>query len=179
VLARESLRLQQAFEAERIPVMIVKGIPVAILAYGELGLKESIDIDLLVPPGAAVEARKVLLGLGYDISLDDLAADEFERFARHAVESGFVHSRSGLKVDLHWRLATSRRLLRNVDAEGPAQTVTIPGGSLRTLADDALFAYLSLHGALHNWGRLKWAADLAAFLARRSEAEIADLYEAA
>jgi len=32
---------------------------------------------------------------------------------------------------------------------------------LRTLGDDAVFAYLCVHGAGHLWARLKWLADVA------------------
>jgi hypothetical protein len=126
-----------------------------------------------------VTARELLVGRGYDISLDNLSADEFARFAEHAAESGFVHARSGLKVDLHWRLLTSNRILAGIGAQGPEQSVAIPGGALRTLGDEALVTYLSVHGALHNWSRLKWLADLGAILAQRSASEIARLYDAA
>jgi hypothetical protein len=159
--------------------MIVKGVPLAILAYGEPGMKESSDIDLLVNPGTADEARRLLIEHGYEVSLDKLTSRQFERHVQHSTEAGFFNPRTGVKVDLHWRLVANGKLLSNVTAEGPAQQVAVPGGSLRTLSDDALFAYLCLHGALHNWSRLKWLADLGAFLSQRSGAEIVALYDAA
>jgi hypothetical protein len=159
--------------------MIVKGVPLAILAYGEPGMKESADIDLLVTPETASEARRLLIEHGYEVSLDKLTSQQFERHVQHTTEAGFFNARVGVKVDLHWRLVANDKLLRGVTADGPAQYVALPGGSLRTLSNDALFAYLCLHGALHNWGRLKWLADLGAFLNRRTEAEIASLYDAA
>ena len=43
-------------------------------------------------------------------------------------------------------------------------------GSLRTLGDAELFAYLCVHGASHCWFRLKWLADLNAWLAGQARA---------
>jgi hypothetical protein len=40
-LARESIRLQRAFDEAGLPALIVKGAPMAMLAYGDLGRKES------------------------------------------------------------------------------------------------------------------------------------------
>ena len=40
-MARESIRLQHALTAAGLPALVIKGSPLAVLAYGELGLKES------------------------------------------------------------------------------------------------------------------------------------------
>jgi hypothetical protein len=159
--------------------MIVKGAPLAMLVYGDPGMKEAADIDVLVSPQTAMEARGVLREMGYDISLEKLTDSQFARYVRHSKEASFFNPRIGVKVDLHWRLVTNKTLLRGVCVNGPAQYVDVPGGSLRTLSDEALFAYLCVHGGLHNWNRLKWLADLGAFLGRRTKVEVASLYEAA
>src|SRR6202008_1164170 len=60
------------------------------------------------------------------------------------------------------------------------QMVSITDGiALPTLANDELFAYLCVHGASSAWFRLKWVADLAAFLGGRSPEEIARLHDRA
>jgi len=177
-MARESVRLQQAFDADGIASMVVKGSPLAMLAYGELGVKESVDIDLLVGPDTLAVARRLLLDLGYQMR-PPMTEDEFVRFAEHDKEAIFYLGGSGIKVELHWRLVTPRQFLRGVDVRGPAQSVSFSGGVLRTLADEPLFAFLCLHGAFHNWSRLKWLADVGAFIGTRSQDEVEHLYAAA
>src|SRR3954447_9737134 len=49
VQAAEAARLQSLFDEESLPVLFVKGASLAILAYGNLGLRESKDLDLVVP----------------------------------------------------------------------------------------------------------------------------------
>lgn len=175
-LARESLRLQRAFDVAGLDALVLKGVPLGILAYGELAMKESWDIDMLVAPEAAVEAMRLLEGLGYTGSLAHLDSHQLAGFMRHAKEAEFFHPGTGITAELHWGLADNPRLLRGVGVKSDAQAVAMPGGQLRTLADNELFAYLAVHGAMHNWSRLKWLADLGALLARRSRGEISELY---
>ena len=54
--AAETARLQGAFDAAGIPVIVLKGVALAQLAYGSLTLKHSKDIDL---PRAARERENV------------------------------------------------------------------------------------------------------------------------
>jgi hypothetical protein len=178
-MTRESLRLQRAFEAQGLPLLVVKGAPLAILAYGELGLKESSDIDLLVSPDAVPTAKRLLGELGYESELDHLAPRQFGEVVRHSKELAFVHRESRILTELHWDLVDNRRLLRGVGVDGPTQVVGVKGGALRTLAVEELFAYLCVHGGAHNWARLKWLADVGAFVGRRSPAEIEQLFASA
>jgi hypothetical protein len=178
VLARESVRLQRAFDGEGIVSMIVKGTPLAMLAYGEIGLKEAADIDLLVSAEDVLKARHLLLQLGG--RMDPLLTEgEFARFVEHDKEAVFVFDDLRVTVELHWRLVTHRTLLRGVDAHGPEQFVNFPGGTLRTLADEPLFAFLCLHGGFHNWSRLKWLVDVSAFLAGRPAEQVEHLHRTA
>ena len=175
-MARESLLLQRDFEQAGLPVMVIKGAPLALLAYGQLGMKEAWDIDILTSPDAALEGARLLAERGYRNAVGHLDSRQLEAYVRFSKEAEFRHPVSGLTVELHWRLVDHRRLLQGVDANGPSQQVQTPGGTLRTLSDEQLFAYLCLHGTGHNWNRLKWLADLGAWLADRDEAELARLH---
>ena len=48
-MAAEALRLQRLFDEADLPVLFVKGTSLAVLAFGNLGLRSGQDIDLLVP----------------------------------------------------------------------------------------------------------------------------------
>src|SRR5690606_18055592 len=61
----------------------------------------------------------------------------------------------------------------------PARVQLTPGAAVWTLAPEAAFLYLCLHGAQHAWSRLKWLADVAALVAKLDEAELTRRYAAA
>lgn len=176
-MAREATRLQEAFDAANCPALFVKGASLAMLAYGDPALKWAWDIDLLTTPGAAAHGRTILESLGYAlVEPAALDARKFQLFLGLGKECIFVHPETRIAVELHWKLVDNPYLLRGTDALSPARTVEIGGRALRTLEDDALLAYLLVHGTRHAWSRLKWLADVAALLARYPVEAIEPLY---
>lgn len=179
-MARETLRLNKAFGEAGLAPLFVKGSTLALIAYGELGMKQSWDIDLLVRPAGVIAGRRLLEQLGYALiepeGLDDL---RFARFAALGKEAVFHNAALGITVELHWRLVDNPRLLAGIGEAPPVQQVAIGGEAVATLADEALFAYLCAHGTAHGWSRLKWLADVAAFLARPGAPAVEPLYRAA
>ena len=179
VLARESLNLQAAFDSDGIEAILVKGTALAVLLHADIGLKESWDIDLLVPPEQVDAACNLLNRLGYELSVPSgFSAEAFGRFQTVAKECVFVHHERQIYLELHWQLVDNPHELRGLNRRH-TQRVALAGGHLRTLADPELFAYLTVHGTHHGWSRLKWIVDVAAFLRGRSLEDIARLRDQA
>lgn len=180
VMARESVRLQSVFDAAGLSVLLLKGSVVGVLAYGDPCMKESWDIDVLISQDRIADGHKLLIGLGYTLQNPaGFSLDELERFARYAIEAVYVNRESGLAVELHWRLSRNQRLLPAVTVRSASQGVRVAGAELRTLSDELLFAYLCAHGTKHGWARMKWLADLNAFISARDEDTVERLYRAA
>lgn len=178
-MAAETLRLQTAFDEADLPAIILKGASLAALAYGTLAIKESWDIDLLVARENALAGRDLLQRLGYvPISPSGFSDEKFLRHVVHCKEAVFAHPQLRTAVELHWSLVDNPHVLAPPDLEA-VQSVSIGDGQVRTLADEALYAYLCVHGCNHSWSRLKWLADVAAYLARRSPDERMRLHQAA
>ena len=184
--AAASVALARALDARSIPNAILKGAPLALLAYGGLTRKHAWDIDLLVEPSRFPDAAAILREQGFrpSFAFHDAAlagrtvdGDELLAWAARAKETIWHREADGAVVELHTRLTDSPGLLAGVDARSPLQRVTVDGlGELPTLADPELYAYLAVHGASHGWERLKWLADLCAFLAGRDEAALRSLH---
>jgi len=167
----ESVRLQTTLNNLDIPNLFVKGIPLAQLAYGGLSVKHSWDIDLLVTPKTVTRAIAALMELGYFASppLPSETDPRYQHWIKYSREYIFTHKTKNLPVELHWRLTDNEHFLQGVSAETGGQIVIVPGENpLRTLNDDDLFSYLSIHGAFHGWARLKWLADVAALISGES-----------
>lgn len=178
-LAREAIGLQRAFDAAGTSAFFVKGSALAQLAYGDLGKKHSWDIDLVTTPGEAVRARGLLQEAGYELTHPVLNDAQFARYAAFEKESTFSSTARSVSVDLHWRLSDNEALLAGIGADARTQEVRLGAGVVRTLADEPLFAYLCVHGTVHGWARLKWLADVAAFLSRWPEAEVSRFHDVA
>ena len=164
-LAGETIRLQCAFQKAGIAMVVLKGVVVEMLAYGQLGMKMSCDIDLLVDSNEHEEVRGVLATLGYRAVYDEKQCAAIGDLAH---EMSFLHA-NGIEIDVHTRLCSNPKMLSGIDATGPTQAVALAGGTVTALADGPLFAFLCFHGAKHQWSRLKWLADLNAFASARRD----------
>lgn len=177
VMAAESLALKRAFEDAGIKLLFVKGLTLSMLAYGNLSVKKSWDVDLLIAPKDLETAAALLESCGYALSLPANGRSRLAPWHELSKESIWQHAGKGLTVELHTSLTDRPFELRGVDVAGSCQEVDIGGSrTLPTLGPDALFAYLPAHGASSAWFRLKWIADFAALLGRADAAEIDRLH---
>ncbi len=175
----ESARLRRLLAERGIECVFLKGVALAALAYGMLGVKQAWDIDLLVSSDEAASAAELLRQAGYRRSIpgSEVPDELFQQWITNSKESLWIHEKSGMVVELHTALVDNPSLLAGVSARSDLQLVRIGSGiELPTLRTDELFAYLCVHGATHAWARLKWLADVAALLRKAGPEETERLY---
>ena len=167
-MAREVMRVQRLFDDSDLPVLFVKGPALAVLAFGNVGLRSGQDIDLLVPYEALPAATAVILRAGYR-RFDpppNISDAQLRLVMPLRKDLGFLHRATGLRIELHWRLFLNPHAMTESSFMAASRVVPLSGAAgVRTLGEHDLFAYLCMHGALHWWNRLKWLADVNALLA--------------
>jgi hypothetical protein len=166
----ESLKLQRMFEHADLPVAFVKGVSLAMLAYGNLGIRHSRDLDVLVAPHSIMAATTILERAGYQLYEPPATFDEakLRTWLLRCKELRYVHKENGCQVELHARLFDNPRLMDMTAAMSSLRMVQFAkAGGLLTFGTEDLFSYLCAHGAVHYWFRLKWLADIGAILAQQ------------
>ena len=173
-MALECGRLNQAFGRASLPHLFVKGQTLGALAWGNPLLKQQLDIDLLVSPGAIGKAARLLDGLGYVQREPEPSVDPAD-WHRSRKESQW-QSDDGMLLDLHSRLGDNRRLMPTATATVTPLMVEVASGiRLPTLPERLLLPYLAVHGASSAWFRLKWLADFAALTVRIEPRELDEI----
>jgi hypothetical protein len=181
-MARESLRIQHLFDEAHLPVLFVKGATLAVLAFGDIGLRASEDIDLLVTRETLPAATALLLRAGYRRynPPPNIGDSQLRLMMPLRKDFGFVHEATGFRVELHWRLFLNRFAMTETSIMAASRIVSLTGvEGVRTLGEEDLFSYLCMHGALHWWNRVKWIADINALLASIPEDGVKRLVHAA
>ena len=155
------ITVTRRLEEAGVPTLPHKGPVLALAAYGELGLRECADLDVLVPGDKLADALQALALAGYerDADLAWLSADALRRW------TGEVGCRSpqGLTVDLHWRFTPPHYPLQ-LDPKWlwpHVRPLRLAGAELPALGPEAHFLVLAVHGAKHAWSGLGWVTDLA------------------
>src|ERR1700733_10013092 len=105
-LAAEAVRLQQLFAEANLPVAFIKGVSLAKLAYGDLGIRHSKDLDLLVAPESFPAAAVLVEHAGYRRVAPAAEISDARLRLLMGIRKDFtyVHEHSHSQVELHWRL---------------------------------------------------------------------------
>jgi hypothetical protein len=171
-------RVADALAAADIQVIVLKGPALAAALYGAVGRRHFTDLDLLIPPAAAVRAVETLVALGYraapPLGHDAPARSEAapplpgpaeqrsaaELRVRHEVR--LLHAARGVAVELHVALApTWFGRLHDLDGcRERARPLPVGGRPVLDLADEDKVLHLAIHGSGHAWVRLQWLCDL-------------------
>jgi hypothetical protein len=165
--ASELSRVEQHFENRQIPVIAYKGPVLAESAYGDIGLRNFSDLDLLISSSDLLRAKSALSEIGYRPSQEFPPA--IERFSlRTGYERSFDCGAGKNLLEVQWSLLPrfyavdfdSADFAFN-DLMARAKPVEICGRTIRALSPEDSLLALSIHAAKHLWTRLIWIADIA------------------
>ncbi len=164
-LAAELLKLLRAFSSRGIPVVPFKGPIAALSLYGDLALRQFIDLDLLIRRADILSARKVLIEYALVPQFDITEREELIYFDFRS-EDAFSSPDKDLMVDLHCAL-TPRHFSASLDWDRFArrlQPMPLGDTQVLTFSREDLLLLLCIHGAKDMWERLILVADIAEIL---------------
>ncbi len=167
IFARELIRISDCMDGLAVDVMPYKGVVLAETVYGDMALRQSGDIDLLIRVRDFPRIREAVRGLGY-MPHSPLSSREEEAYLRTGYEYTFDSPAGPNLLELQWALQP-RFYAVDMDMDGLFQRsvqVTIAGRSMKTLSVEDLILVLSLHAAKHAWARLIWLCDIARIMSR-------------
>jgi Uncharacterised nucleotidyltransferase len=150
------------FNHAAIPVMPLKGQILSLELYGDVGLRETLDIDLEVPREDLAGAQNCLVSKDWHLeeTFFPMSPRQWDSFLHNEQHINFIHNQTGRMLELHWRNqweapdATRARWARSVPS-------TWQGCSIQAMNPSDMTLYLCCHGGLHEWFRAKWLGDLA------------------
>jgi hypothetical protein len=185
MLLRELSQILGRLSTENIPAAPFKGPVLARHVYGDVALRHSGDLDLLVRRSDIVRAKALFDQLGYE-SIYPTSTPREQRYLKKLSSAAYVeylqsHSEHHLlradgqvTVDLHWDLAPrdfSAPVAQDElwswlasDCGGIARAGDVP---LLSFRDPELLLVLCLNGAKDCWARLDRVCDVAELIRNR------------
>jgi len=156
----------RAFNRAGIPVMPLKGPLLSQELYGDAGIRQSVDLDVLVAPEQIGAARECLRGLRWvdEFGNAGLTERQWEFKLRHDQHLAFTHAKTNCVLELHWR-AEWKPAESTADRIAGSALSHWQGCSYRTMNPVDLTLHLCHHGSKHAWFRSKWLGDLARIFA--------------
>jgi hypothetical protein len=164
-MTAELFRLLGRLTAAGIATLVVKGPVLSVQAYGDAGLRQYVDLDLLVWHKEVRRATEILIAAGYepDVPLSAIAAGK--------IPGEYLFTRRGTKllVELHTE-HTFRYFPRPLPLEEFFERqirVAVDAHEVPALSAEDELVLICIHGAKHFWERLMWIADVAAMVTRQ------------
>jgi len=161
LLLREMARLLGLLEANVIPVIAFKGPLLGAVAYGNVSLRSSADVDILVRKQDFLRLKKLLLAEGY-LPSPSVSRIPERALLDYAPECQFIRSPTGIELDVHWHMLP-RMISYALDSEQLWQRVEylpLAGMHVPTIPPEDMLLVLSVHGSKHLWERLGWICDI-------------------
>ena len=166
----ELAKIISAFTREGIRGLPFKGPALAMAAYGDMGVRESHDLDLWVDPLQCARASEWLREAGYHPirHVQGVARQVSDFGSRHGE---FCSPDGRIFIELRGHLEQSE--LTGFD---PAfdevwdrrGQVSLCSSEIPVLAAEDLLLGLAVHGSKHRWRRLNWIVDVAAVSSSRA-----------
>ena len=161
-LTSDLIGVLRVFQAERIPVVSVKGPILADGLCDEFAWRDSCDLDLLVRHSDITRAKEALMAVGYRLGSQLPSGEETAPFHWRS-QLVLLRDRFGPAIDLHWQLLPSwfpcARYFHSVWER--VQIAAFHGQEVLVLSvEDQLF-FLCAHAARHSWETLRLVVDIA------------------
>ncbi len=161
MLAAHLLKVTRALEEKGFRYIAIKGPALAQEIYGDITLRQYSDIDLLVDQDKMKEISRIIISLGYQAILP-LSLLERRKFFELDNDFSFLHSSTGARLELHWKLFPERHKMPLSFSElyHNSGRLVLQNREITILSPEDNLLYLSLHGAKHIFERLEWVHDL-------------------
>jgi hypothetical protein len=167
-LTRELIRILERLDSLRVEVIPYKGVVLAETYYGDMAMRQSGDIDLLVREQDVARIKSAVRELAYTPRLP-IPENAEAAYIASGYECTFDSPAGKNLLELQWALQP-RFYAVDFDMDGlfeRAVNATVSGRRMKTPSPEDLLLVLSIHAAKHVWGRLIWLCDIAQILKRQ------------
>jgi len=163
--AAEMFRVLDRFTASGVQALVIKGPVLSARCYGDPGLRQYGDLDLIVRDKDILRSTELMMSLGYEPRVP-LTAIQAKKIPGEYV---FRESSTKLVVEFHTEL-TFRYHPRPLPIEKLFERqvrVKIDAHDVPALSPEDELILISIHGAKHFWEQLSYIADVAAFVSKQ------------
>ena len=160
-LSRELIRVVDRLSDAGVHVLPYKGLALAEMIYGDIAMRRTGDIDLLIHARDFPAIREAVRDLGYTPHAT-FSEVHMKEYMETGYECAFDGPAGRNLLEVQWALQP-RFYAVDFDVDGlfeRAQKVEVAGHPMMTLSAEDMFVVLSLHAAKHVWGRMSWLCDL-------------------
>lgn len=161
----ETLKITRELQNNDIKYIIIKGLPLGQIAYGDYFKRQAKDIDLLIDPKDLEKAQNIIVNLGFTTKYPTYELQGFKRtyYLSHQHEIVLFNKTNSVEVELHFNL--NYLGLKFFDFNDiPEQSININNHTIKSTINIFHLIYLMIHGSTHAFFRIRWLHDIALYI---------------
>jgi hypothetical protein len=160
--------IDELFNKHGIDVILLKGIPLILETYHDIGARFLGDADILIDPAKTEKAISLLMANGWKLvnpKLPNFSQFSYVSLQRLIREFHFVNKQN-IDIEIHWRIFPfSKRdeIYKPVlfeDIFNRSRLINYRGKTYRSMSPEDILLHVIVHGSVSNSHRtLRWVAD--------------------
>ena len=158
LMTTELIKVMKLLEENNIEAISFKGPVLSQMAYGDITLRQYVDLDILIEEKELDKAIKSLSKNSYTFD-----KQEYQNKLKHkSIFHDISLYKNNISVELHWRLFSDefKTNIENINIKENLSEVQISNYKFKSFKKELLVLYLAIHGAKHNWERIEWLLDI-------------------
>ncbi|MBT4640767.1 MAG: nucleotidyltransferase family protein [Deltaproteobacteria bacterium] len=180
----ETSRVVSEFNKIGIPSLLLKGVALAQQLYGDISLRPSRDIDLLIQPSQLQKANQVLKQLGYQhqyFDIEPFSPQQMRMLLKRNHHHNYKHPHRSVVLELHWKFKANffGKFNEIEHSNDNSFSIDINNVQVKILNRRDNLLYLCVHGSLHGWFRLRWLQDFVLLSKMMTKEDWKDLWKRA
>jgi hypothetical protein len=160
LMTNELLNVLKVFEEKNIDCIPFKGPVLTKLAYGDITLRQYVDLDILINMKDFEIVINLLNKLDYNSKLNYEIS--LEKIQDIICDHLFTKRKSNINIEIHNKLFSTNFPI-NIPSKiffDNQQNININNIDVKTFSNEYLLFYLCLHGCKHLFSRLSWLLDI-------------------
>jgi hypothetical protein len=154
LLTSELIKIMKILEENDIKAIAFKGPTLAQLAYGDVTLRQYMDLDILINYVELEKMNNILKDINY--FPENNLIDKKLRI-QILKDMSYFNKEKNINLEIHWRLFSFIK-----DNRFNYELNFLNFNNVKLLNFDINFyiAYLAIHGSRHLWERIEWIVDI-------------------
>jgi len=159
LMTNELINVTKLLKENGIESIAFKGPVLSHLAYGDITLRQYVDLDILVDEKNVIKTYELLTNSNYSVEVEKSFLSNHLFMSK---EIDITFSKNTISLELHWNLFKSNLLIdkNKINKLLDYEKYSINNKEIKSLKKDILFIYLCIHGSKHCWERLEWLNDI-------------------
>lgn len=162
MLTGELIKVLNLLESEGITAVPYKGPVLAQFLYGNIALREFVDLDIYIEKHDVLKIRDILISKEYS-PLFNLNEKMVKTYLKSQDEL-ILTKKDSCSIEFHWKFSSNFFSYPSIPESILCKNISndvLNGKDILTFSPEDTFLILAVHAAGHYWSRLAWLCDIA------------------